>query len=127
MSKGAPDITSVFGFSDEPLTEPKSAINPETVVFGADVWEKTRVLYTDAAGELTAGIWESAPGAWKIETLESEYVRLLRGEIRLTDEKGASRHFIPGDSFFVPVGFKGIWENVGLVRKVFVSLRRKNG
>src|SRR5262249_21613988 len=105
----------------------KSAINPETVVSGADVWEKTRVLHTDVAGELTAGLWESAPGAWKIETPESEYVRLLHGEIRVTDEKGASRHFFPGDSFFVPVGFKCIWENIGLVRKVFVSLKRKQG
>jgi len=127
MSESVSDITSVFGFVDEALTEPKSIIDPAAVVFGSDVWEKTRVLYTDAAGELTAGLWESAPGAWKINTPESEYVRLLHGEIRLTDEKGASRHFVPGDSFFVPVGFKGIWENVGLVRKVFVSLKRKQG
>ena len=127
MNESVSDITSVFGFVDEALTEPKSIIDPATVVSGSDVWEKTRVLYTDAAGELTAGLWESGPGAWKIDTLESEYVRLLQGEIRVTDEKGESRHFVPGDSFFVAVGFKGIWESIGPVRKVFVSLKRKQG
>ncbi len=121
------DIASVLGFADQPLSQPKSSIDPMLVVRGADLWEKTNVLYADPLGELTVGIWESCDGAWRIETIEDEYVRLLRGRITITDTAGDARRFNPGDSFFVPEKFKGTWENVGEVRKIFVSLKRKRG
>jgi uncharacterized cupin superfamily protein len=119
------DITSVFRLEDTPLTEPAVPIDPSTVSTGANVVERTRIIYADAAGELTVGLWESSPGAWHIETVEEEYIRLLYGEIRLSDSKGGSRHFGPGDSFFVPERFRGVWESIGEVRKIFVSLKRK--
>jgi uncharacterized cupin superfamily protein len=109
------DITSVLRFEDTPLTEPAIWIDPSVVLSGANVVERTRILYADAAGEMTVGLWESSPGAWRIETNEEEYVRLLHGEIRISDGTGAGRHFKPGDSFFVPEHFRGVWESI-LVR-----------
>lgn len=120
-------IDDVKAFANEPLTEPRSLIDAKIVTKGRDAWEKTRILYADATGELTAGLWESSPGAWSLHTIEDEYVRLLEGEIKLTDAKGATRTFKPGDSFFVPERFSGEWENIGTVRKVFVSMKRKRG
>jgi hypothetical protein len=117
----------VFRFEDTPLTEPAISIDASVVLSGANVIERTRILYADAAGEMTVGLWESSPGAWRIETNEDEYVRLLHGEIRIYDGTGAGRHFKPGDSFFVPEHFRGVWESVGEVRKIFVSLKRKRG
>jgi uncharacterized cupin superfamily protein len=121
------DITSVLRLEDTPLTEPAVPIDPSTVPTGANIFERTRILYADVTGEMTVGLWESSPGAWRIETVEEEYVRLLHGEIRLSDSKGGSRHFKPGDSFFVPERFRGVWESIGEVRKIFVSLKRKRG
>lgn len=122
MARG---IAEVVFFANEPLSEAPSPIDPSIVTKGKDVWEKTRVLYADATGELTVGLWESSPGAWRLMTIEDEYVRLLEGQIKLTDEKGATRTFKPGDSFFVPEHFGGEWENIGTVRKIFMSMKRK--
>lgn len=120
------DIAAVFGFRDAPVAKPATPIDADTVISGSP-WEKTDVLYADARGELTVGIWESSAGAWRITTEEDEYVRLLQGSIRIVDETGNERLFGPGDSFFVPERFRGTWENVGDVRKIFVSLKRQRG
>jgi uncharacterized cupin superfamily protein len=121
------DITSVLRLEDTPLTEPAISIDPSVVLSGTNVVERTRILYADAAGEMTVGLWESSPGAWRIDTNEEEYVRLLHGEICISDGTGAGSHFKPGDSFFVPEHFRGVWESIGEVRKIFVSLKRKGG
>jgi hypothetical protein len=127
MTDAALDIRSVLALTDEKLPEESIPIDPATVVSGSNAVERTRVLHADATGELTVGLWESSPGAWRIHTIEDEYVRLLHGQIRITDKKGGTRLFKPGDSFFVPENFAGLWESIGEVRKIFVSLKRKRG
>lgn len=118
-------VAGVVGFVNAPLTEPMTTIDPSAVTKGSGVWEKTRVLYADKTGELTVGVWESSSGAWNVLTTEDEYVRVLEGQIRLTDKAGETKTFGVGDSFFVPENFDGEWENIGTVRKIFMSLKRK--
>jgi uncharacterized cupin superfamily protein len=43
---------------------------------------------------------------------------LERTTLHLTDADGVAKTFGPGDSF-VAAGFKGIWENITPVRKVY--------
>jgi uncharacterized cupin superfamily protein len=124
--QGPLDISSVFSFRDEPLDQPERPIDPSVVISGTP-WEKTGVLYVDARGEFTVGVWESSPGAWRVITEEDEYVRVLRGQIRIADEAGNTKTYGPNESFFVPERFHGTWENIGEVRKIFVSLKRKRG
>jgi uncharacterized cupin superfamily protein len=44
---------------------------------------------------------------------------ILEGTVRLTDADGVAKTFGPGHSFVVAAGFKGTWENITPVRKVY--------
>ena len=66
-----------------------------------------------------AGIWESTAGKWKVNYAEQEFVHMLAGEAILSDEQGNAERVKAGDSFVVPAGFKGSWESLGQVRKLY--------
>ncbi|TPK72441.1 DUF861 domain-containing protein [Mesorhizobium sp. B2-4-15] len=70
----------------------------------------------------TAGIWEAEAHLERIDCGYDELCHILEGSVRLTNVAGDSRTFGPGDSFVVAAGFKGIWENLTPVRKVFFIL-----
>lgn len=69
-----------------------------------------------------AGIWEAGPHLERCACDYDEMCHILEGEVRLTDADGRSRTFGPGDSFVVAAGFRGTWENLTPVRKVFFIL-----
>jgi uncharacterized cupin superfamily protein len=70
-----------------------------------------------------AGIWEAEPHLERVDCDCDELCHLLEGRVRLTDEDGVSQTFVTGDSFVVAAGFKGTWENLTHVRKVFFILK----
>lgn len=117
-------IEAVFGFRNEPIEQPAVPIDASVIISGSP-WQKTDVLYADESNEFQVGIWESSEGAWHVLAEEDEYIRVLQGRVRVTDIHGGEKLFDPNDSFFLPRNFKGTWENIGEVRKIFVSLRRK--
>lgn len=101
---------------------------PERVLRGAprySIWNH----YSDPTGQFHAGVWEAGPGAWRVQydPCEEELCVLLEGRCRITEEDGAVREFGPGATFVVPGGFRGIWENLERVRKVYAvtSLREE--
>ncbi|HXV26063.1 MAG TPA: cupin domain-containing protein [Alphaproteobacteria bacterium] len=126
MSQTLRNIDDIVHFENAPLAEPSVPIDPNSILRGNKVTERTKVQYTDKRAELTVGVWESDSGAWAILTQEDEFVWVMEGEIRITDDRGRSRTYGPGDSFFVPERFKGTWESLSPVRKIFVSLKRKH-
>lgn len=71
----------------------------------------------------TAGIWEAPEHLERCDCDYDELCHLLEGRVRLTDSQGQGREFGPGDTFVVAAGFKGTWENLTPVRKVFMILR----
>jgi uncharacterized cupin superfamily protein len=83
--------------------------------------------YTDPTGQFHAGVWEGEPGCWKVcyDPHEEELCTLVDGQVRITAADGGIHEFGPGQSFVVPGGFIGIWENLTRVRKVYAvtSLR----
>jgi len=83
---------------------------PETV---------TQNYYTDASGRFFAGVWESTPGRWPVDYGEDEFCVLLNGRVVLTDDSGRAETFGPGDAFIIPAGFRGTWETVEPVRKLY--------
>ncbi|WP_339764476.1 cupin domain-containing protein [uncultured Hoeflea sp.] len=70
-----------------------------------------------------AGIWEAEPHLERVDCDYDELCHLLEGSVRLTDATGHSQIFEPGDSFIVAAGFKGTWETLSHVRKVFFILK----
>ncbi|GAA4163836.1 cupin domain-containing protein [Shinella granuli] len=69
-----------------------------------------------------AGIWEAEPHIERVDCDYDELCHILEGRVRLTDAGGVARTFAAGDSFVVAAGFKGTWENLTYVRKVFFIL-----
>jgi|SRR5580765_3240697 uncharacterized cupin superfamily protein len=103
------------------ITEPGPAADeatPSRVLAGAPR-TKTRNYYADPGEHFYAGIWESTPGKWQVEYSEHEFVHLLSGRVVLTDSEGRAERFGPGDVFVIPAGYRGTWETLETVRKLY--------
>jgi uncharacterized protein len=81
--------------------------------------------YTDASGSFFSGVWESTPGKWRISYTEDEFCAILSGKVVLTSEDGIAESFAAGDAFVIPAGFKGTWETIEPVRKLYAIHERK--
>lgn len=86
--------------------------------FRAESWRH----FTNDEKGARAGIWQAGPHLERVDCDYDEMCHLLEGQVRLTDASGTARVFGPGDSFVVARGFKGTWENLNFVRKVFFIL-----
>lgn len=80
-----------------------------------------RHFQNEAKGAV-AGIWEAEPHLERCACDYDELCHILEGQVRLTDAEGIARVFGPGESFVVAAGFRGTWENLTPVRKVFFIL-----
>ncbi len=78
--------------------------------------------FENAEKRAFAGIWTAEPHLERCDCNHDELCHILEGRVRLTDRNGRARVFGPGDSFVVAAGFKGTWENLTPVRKVFFIL-----
>lgn len=76
--------------------------------------------YSDATGRFFAGVWESEPGAWRVNYSEEEYCRILAGRSRLTATDGTVTEVQAGDEFVIPRGYEGVWEVLVCTRKSYV-------
>lgn len=78
--------------------------------------------FVEPKKKATAGIWEAPEHLERCECDYDELCHLLEGHVRLTDRHGVSQEFKAGATFVVAAGFKGTWENLTPVRKVFMIL-----
>lgn len=93
---------------------------PERVLAGsgvARVWN----AFSDAAGRFHCGHWQAEPGVLAVNYSEDELCLLIEGRVRLTDADG-SVEFGPGDAFVIAAGFRGSWESIGRVTKIYAIL-----
>jgi uncharacterized cupin superfamily protein len=94
---------------------------PEKVQAGsgaARAWN----AFSDASGRFHVGHWQAEPGRLAVDYAESELCVLLEGRVRLTDAAGAAAEFGPGDAFVIAAGFRGTWESIGRVTKIYAIL-----
>lgn len=105
---------------------PFEAGKPSDVISG-EPETRTQNYYTDPGQQFFSGIWESTPGKWAVDYVEEEFCALVRGKIVLTDQDGRAETFEEGDAFIIPAGFKGTWETVEAVRKLYVIYEPKRG
>ncbi len=82
--------------------------------------QRAWVLYQSADEKYCCGVWESAPGKWRVVFDEHEFCALLAGEIVITGDDGRVTHLKPGDTFVTPKGFTGTWDVLAPARKHFV-------
>jgi uncharacterized protein len=90
---------------------------PERVLAGsgvARVWN----AFTDADGRFHCGHWQAEPGVLAVHYTETELCVLIEGRVRLTGPGGAAE-FAQGDAFVIAAGFRGGWESIGRVTKIY--------
>lgn len=85
--------------------------------------------FTNASGEMNAGIWACEKGSWRIAFApnKDEYFCILEGRCRVIDEQGHAAEAGPGDAMVIPAGFKGVFEVLEPVRKHYVIVERAAG
>ena len=93
--------------------------DPDKVVAGDPVHTTWNL---EERGTLCAGLWQSTPGAWRVDYAEWEYIRILAGHSILTDDQGRETHLRAGDSWIIRPGFKGVWTVVDTTLKDYVIL-----
>ena len=94
---------------------------PERVIAGSGrgaglerLLRRVRAAFMPASGR-------ASPAA-AVAYTETELCVILVGRVRLTDERGSSAEFGPGDAFVIASGFRGTWESIGRVTKIYAVL-----
>ncbi|MCV6454935.1 cupin domain-containing protein [Pseudomonas aeruginosa] len=114
------NIDSVVSFVRSKIEPTIETVNYPGVLSG-EYKQKTWNFYNDTSRDFTAGVWEAESCREVLTTTEqNEFCHIISGVVRLTDSDGNSQDYEPGDSFIIPVGFEGVWENVGTVKKLYV-------
>ncbi len=90
-----------------------------------EIKTETHNHYTDPSGQFFAGIWQSNVGAKSVNYTEEEVCVILQGRVRLSDLQGNAKEFSAGDTFAIPAGFKGTWETLEDVKKIYVIWQAK--
>jgi uncharacterized protein len=101
-----------------PIPSLPDAIEPEKCLAGAPMTGTRPALENEAKGFYT-GVWASSVGKWAISFTENEFCYLLEGHVRLTADDGTVSEFRAGEAFTIASGFKGSWETIEPVRKIY--------
>ena len=125
MSKAAL-ISAIVDFSAQATPAEMAVISADRTLSVNPIKTTTWNHYTDPTEQFFAGIWASEVGAMKISYTEEELCVILEGKVRLTAEDGSSVEFGPGNTFVIPAGFKGIWETLEPVKKIYTIWQAKN-
>ena len=82
---------------------------------------KTRLAWRDTEGKPQGfGLWEATPGKKRSDFSKySELMVILSGRVRVADASGAAEEFKAGEGLVVHKGFKGTFEAVEHVKKIF--------
>ncbi len=110
LSEGDPKA----GMAPSHLTDPASFLVD-------DPKELSHTFFTNAAGNVTAGVWECSPCKEEIARYGvDELCTVLSGSVTVTGADGVAHTFGPGDSFVMPQDFKGTWHITETLRKFWM-------
>lgn len=114
-------MAGIVRISTAPVAPLDEAVDPAKVLAGSPS-TGVRPATEDPARGFYTGVWASDVGVWRIDYTEEELCVIVAGRVRLTEDGGGSEEFGPGDAFVVPRGFKGVWETLEPVRKIYAIL-----
>lgn len=124
-------IYDVIDFATNQVKSEHDVVPQERVVAGIasdmNVEIRTTTLnhYTDPTEQFFAGIWHSSVGAKSVNYTEEEVCYILEGRVRLSDDVGNAKEFGAGSTFVLPAGFKGTWETIEPIKKIYVIWQAK--
>jgi hypothetical protein len=111
--------TVTFGQYTQPSTDPiTSDLDGWRPVAGSPTM-RTWLEHVPEDGKFLTGYWEATPGTYAVTYNADEMVHMFEGKATLTDQNGNSVTYQGGDSFVVEAGFKGTWETLETVHKIF--------
>ena len=125
------NINDVIDFAKNRVTVEHGIVAQDKVVAGVASDANTKITmqtynhYTDPTEQFFAGIWHSSVGAKSVNYTEEEVCVILEGRVRLTDLAGNAKEFGAGSTFVLPAGFKGTWETLEPVKKIYVIWQSK--
>lgn len=124
-------INDVIDFATNQVEIEHGTVSQDKVVAGVASDANTKITmqtynhYTDPTEQFFAGIWHSSIGAKSVDYTEEEVCVILEGRVRLTDLSGNAKEFGAGSTFVLPAGFKGTWETLEAVKKIYVIWQKK--
>jgi len=98
---------------------PDMPIEPSWIEEGQPVARGTIVAQSQDR-KVSSGFWECSEGRFKWEFAWDEFIRVIEGEVVVTDEAGESHTLKAGDTAHFPLGMKARWDVRKPVRKFFV-------
>ena len=124
-------INDVIDFATNQVTVEHGTVAQDKVVAGVvsdantKITMKTHNYYTDPSEQFFAGIWQSSVGAKSVSYTEEEVCVILEGRVQLTDLQDNAKECGAGSTFVLPAGFKGTWETLEAVKKIYVIWHAK--
>ena len=125
------NINDVIDFATNYVETEHGTVPQDRIVAGAaghavkEISMQTHNHYTDPTEQFFAGIWQSSVGAKSVSYTEAEVCVMVEGRVRLTDLSGNAKEFGAGSTFVLPAGFKGTWETLEAVKKIYVIWQSK--
>ena len=81
-------------------------------MFNTELTEPSRVR---------VGVWEAQPYKEKLIDYQcNEFMHVIAGSCTIIEEDGRKETFSMGESFFMPAGFNGIWEQEETMKKFYM-------
>lgn len=124
-------INDVIDFATNTTEKELGTVPQELITAGVaghavkEIKTETLNHYTDPTEQFFAGIWHSSVGAKSVNYTEEELCVILEGRVRLTDTASNAKEFGAGSTFVLPAGFKGTWETLEAVKKIYVIWQAK--
>lgn len=104
------------------LAEPVQATVSDPALVAAPYDSSVMEVFADSRWSLSAGYWTAKPLLERCNYEAPEFCHILEGQVRLTDDTGRQCIYGPGESFIIKTGFSGTWENLTIVKKIYVII-----
>ncbi|MGI9626742.1 MAG: cupin domain-containing protein [Longimicrobiales bacterium] len=93
------------------------------IIGGEKPTQRDHTFFTNDTNDMFVGMWDTSPFESEMAPFPChEFVRLLEGEITITEEAGTAQTFVKDDVFFVPKGTVCSWNATGYVRKYYAMV-----
>ncbi|MFK8399949.1 cupin domain-containing protein [Pseudomonas sp. BGr12] len=109
-------------------TAPESVIENESymkVIEPKGAKAKGLRVFESTDGKLSSDFAEYEKVTLKLKDWPiDEYMYIIEGELKISDEQGNTKIYGPGDSFMMPKGFSGTWQVLSKLKKITVNYER---
>ena len=113
-------LTLKSGNIAEMLTQMVPDDVPATVDSGNPAIAYNELIET---AQSESGVWSMTRGGFTIESYSiSEVIVMLEGHLRMTSADGTVTDLKKGDMFYIPKGWKGRWDVIEDMKKVYVII-----